>query len=64
MIALRLLAAAMLFNKQGDLLMMKRSPSRTLSPGMWGGSRRACRAWGNPKSKGSLSAGNSRRNRY
>ncbi|MEV3572163.1 NUDIX hydrolase [Paenibacillus larvae] len=36
LIALRLLAAAMLFNKQGDLLMMKRSPSRTLSPGMWG----------------------------
>lgn len=35
MIKLRLLAAAMLFHG-GELLMMKRSPHRTLSPGMWG----------------------------
>ena len=31
---LRLIAAAMLFSGD-DLLMMKRSPERTLSPGMW-----------------------------
>jgi 8-oxo-dGTP diphosphatase len=31
---LRLLSTAVLFN-ENDLLMMKRSPNRTLSPGMW-----------------------------
>lgn len=35
MIKLRLLAAAMLFHGD-DLLMMKRSPNRTLSPSKWG----------------------------
>ncbi|WP_438444307.1 NUDIX domain-containing protein [Gorillibacterium sp. sgz5001074] len=36
MYTLRLMAVAMLFNG-GDMLMMKRSPNRTLSPGMWAG---------------------------
>lgn len=34
MIRARMIATAMLFN-QNDMLMMKRSPNRTLSPGMW-----------------------------
>ncbi|MEK8131368.1 NUDIX hydrolase [Paenibacillus filicis] len=34
MIRARMMATAMLFN-QGDLLMMKRSMTRTLSPGLW-----------------------------
>ncbi|MFE5320137.1 NUDIX domain-containing protein [Paenibacillus sp. NPDC056579] len=34
MIRTRLMATAMLFN-ENDLLMMKRSPTRTLNPGMW-----------------------------
>ncbi|MCS7458711.1 NUDIX hydrolase [Paenibacillus doosanensis] len=34
MIRARMMATAMLFN-DGDLLMMKRSPTRTLNPGMW-----------------------------
>lgn len=36
MYSLRLMAVAMLFNGN-DMLMMKRSPSRTLSPGNWAG---------------------------
>lgn len=36
MIKLRLMATAVLFN-ENDLLMMMRSPNRTLSPGMWAG---------------------------
>jgi len=35
MTTLRLMSTALLFNRQGDLLMMKRSPYRTLSPGKW-----------------------------
>jgi 8-oxo-dGTP diphosphatase len=35
MISLRLMSTALLFNEQGSLLMMKRSPYRTLSPGKW-----------------------------
>ncbi|WP_405082217.1 NUDIX hydrolase [Paenibacillus chitinolyticus] len=35
MITLRLISAALLFNARGELLMMKRSMKRTLSPGMW-----------------------------
>lgn len=35
MIRTRLIAAALLFNSRGELLMMKRSPHRTLSPGLW-----------------------------
>jgi 8-oxo-dGTP diphosphatase len=31
-----MIAAALLFNSRGELLMMKRSPRRTLSPGQWG----------------------------
>ncbi|WP_068774159.1 NUDIX domain-containing protein [Paenibacillus sp. FJAT-26967] len=45
MITLRLISAALLFNSRGDLLMMKRSMNRTLSPGMWaavGGHLEAC----------------------
>ncbi|MCZ8519072.1 MULTISPECIES: NUDIX domain-containing protein [Paenibacillus] len=34
MIRARMLATAVLFH-EGDLLMMKRSPNRTLSPGLW-----------------------------
>ncbi|WP_159881169.1 NUDIX domain-containing protein [Paenibacillus puerhi] len=34
MIRARMMATAMLFNHE-DLLMMKRSPTRTLSPGLW-----------------------------
>jgi 8-oxo-dGTP diphosphatase len=34
MLRTRIMATAMLFN-DNDLLMMKRSPTRTLSPGMW-----------------------------
>ncbi|WP_282941290.1 NUDIX domain-containing protein [Paenibacillus sp. RC67] len=34
MIRTRMMATAMLFNNN-DLLMMKRSPTRTLNPGMW-----------------------------
>ncbi|WP_409341642.1 NUDIX domain-containing protein [Paenibacillus sp. MBLB4367] len=36
MFKLRLMATAVLFH-ENDLLMMKRSPNRTLSPGMWAG---------------------------
>lgn len=36
MYTLRLMSVAMLFNG-GDMLMMKRSPDRTLSPGKWAG---------------------------
>jgi 8-oxo-dGTP diphosphatase len=36
LIRTRLIAAALLFNSRGELLMMKRSPNRTLSPGLWG----------------------------
>lgn len=35
MVTLRLLATALLFNSRNELLMMKRSPNRTLSPGLW-----------------------------
>jgi 8-oxo-dGTP diphosphatase len=34
-IRMRLIAAALLFNSRGELLMMKRSLQRTLSPGLW-----------------------------
>ncbi|KIL41027.1 NUDIX hydrolase [Gordoniibacillus kamchatkensis] len=36
MIRTRMIAAALLFNARDELLMMKRSPQRTLSPGLWG----------------------------
>lgn len=36
MIRTRMIAAALLFNSRDELLMMKRSPLRTLSPGLWG----------------------------
>jgi 8-oxo-dGTP diphosphatase len=35
MVKLRLMATALLFNSRNELLMMKRSPYRTLSPGLW-----------------------------
>ncbi|MFC0212580.1 NUDIX domain-containing protein [Paenibacillus chartarius] len=35
MIRLRMISAALLFNSRGELLMMKRSERRTLSPGLW-----------------------------
>jgi 8-oxo-dGTP diphosphatase len=35
-ITLRMLSTALLMNSQSELLMMKRSPLRTLSPGLWG----------------------------
>jgi 8-oxo-dGTP diphosphatase len=35
MITLRMISTALLMNSQNELLMMKRSPHRTLSPGLW-----------------------------
>ncbi len=35
MITLRLMSAALLYNSRQELLMMKRSLNRTLSPGLW-----------------------------
>lgn len=36
MITLRMMSTALLMNKRDELLMMKRSLTRTLSPGLWG----------------------------
>jgi len=36
LIRLRMLSVALLWNSRDELLMMKRSPLRTLSPGLWG----------------------------
>jgi 8-oxo-dGTP diphosphatase len=35
-ITLRMISTALLMNSRDELLMMKRSPSRTVSPGLWG----------------------------